>query len=91
MPSLGLTGAAIPGIRYGAPRLVRGLVSDLFREDADQHYRDLLAYSVRELETLESPAAWIERLTAEAISACQPIDEFDQLVLAEAAQAQAPN
>jgi hypothetical protein len=46
---------------------------------------------VRELETRESPAAWIERLTAEAISACQPIDEFDQLVLAEAAQAQAPN
>ena len=33
MLSAGLTGAAITGMRYGVPRLVRGLVGDLFRED----------------------------------------------------------
>jgi cation diffusion facilitator CzcD-associated flavoprotein CzcO len=61
MPSLGLTGAAITGIRYGVPRLVSGVVGDLFREDAGEHYRDLLAYAVPELETLESAFAWINR------------------------------
>ena len=45
MPSLGLTGAAIPGMRYGVRRLVNGLVRDLFREDAAEYYRDLLAYA----------------------------------------------
>jgi cation diffusion facilitator CzcD-associated flavoprotein CzcO len=54
-PSLGLTGAAITGMRYGVPRLINGLVRDLFREDAAEHYRDLLAYAVPELETLEMP------------------------------------
>jgi cation diffusion facilitator CzcD-associated flavoprotein CzcO len=33
-PSLGVTGAAITGMRYGVRRLVNGLVRDLFREDA---------------------------------------------------------
>src|SRR5262249_50481206 len=60
-PSLGLTGAAITGIRYGVPRLVSGVVRDLFREDAAEYYRDLLAYAVPELETLESAYAWINR------------------------------
>ena len=46
MPSLGLTGAAITGMKYGVPRLVNGLVRDLFREDAAEYYRDLLAYAV---------------------------------------------
>ena len=64
MPSLGLTGAAITGIRYGVPRLVSGVVRDLFREDAAEYYRDLLAYAVPELETLESAYAWINRKLA---------------------------
>jgi cation diffusion facilitator CzcD-associated flavoprotein CzcO len=86
MPSLGITGAAITGMRYGVPRLVRGLVRDLFREDAATHYRDLLAYAVPELQTLESVFAWIDRLGAEAINACTPIDHLDQVVLTEVFQ-----
>jgi cation diffusion facilitator CzcD-associated flavoprotein CzcO len=45
MPSLGLTGAAITGIKYGVPRLVNGLVRPL-PEDAAAHYQDFLAYAV---------------------------------------------
>jgi cation diffusion facilitator CzcD-associated flavoprotein CzcO len=67
MPSVGLTGGAITGIKYGVPRLVRGLVRDLFREDAEEHYRELLAYSHQELETLEAPLAWIDNLAREAL------------------------
>jgi FAD-dependent urate hydroxylase len=67
--SLGVTGAAITGIKYGVSRLVNGLVRDLFREDAPAHYRDLLAYAEPELETLENPSAWIDRLAVEALSA----------------------
>jgi FAD-dependent urate hydroxylase len=67
-PSLGLTGAAIPGLRYGVPRLLSGLVRDLFQEDAAAYYQDLLAYAVPELETLESAFAWLEGLGAETLS-----------------------
>ncbi len=85
-PSRGLTGSAITGMRYGVPRLVNGLVRDLFREDAAAYYRDLLAYAVPELETLESAFTWIDRLAAEAISARKLIDHLDQAVLAKAFQ-----
>jgi FAD-dependent urate hydroxylase len=67
MPSVGLTGGAITGIKYGVRRLVGGLVRDLFREDAEHHYRDLLAYSDPELESLEAPLAWIDRLASDAL------------------------
>jgi hypothetical protein len=73
-------------MRYGVPRLVHGVVRDLFREDVASHYRDLLGYAVPELQTLESAFAWIDRLGAEAIDACKPIDHLDQAVLAEAFQ-----
>jgi hypothetical protein len=69
MPSLGLTGAAVPGMKYGVPRLVSGLVRDLFLEDAAQHYRDLVAYQVPELATLESMVDWISGLDNEALAA----------------------
>jgi cation diffusion facilitator CzcD-associated flavoprotein CzcO len=82
-PSLGITGAAITGLRYGVPRLVHGLVGALFREDAADHYRDLQTYSVPDLKTLESPSAWIDRLAADALDACGPIDEIDQVLLTE--------
>ena len=72
-PSLGLTGAAVIGMKYGVPRLVSGLVRDLFREDAATYYRDLVAFAVPELETLESAYEWIGRLGAEALD---PSDEF---------------
>jgi cation diffusion facilitator CzcD-associated flavoprotein CzcO len=66
-PSLGLTAAAVIGLKYGVPRLVAGLVRDLFREDAAEHYRDLLAFDVPELETLDSPYDWMDRLGADAL------------------------
>jgi FAD-dependent urate hydroxylase len=66
--SFGLTGAAITGLRYGVPRLVNGLVRDLFREDAAAYYRDLLAYAEPELETLDSAFAWLEQLGADALA-----------------------
>jgi cation diffusion facilitator CzcD-associated flavoprotein CzcO len=84
MPSLGLTGAAIPGMRYGVRRLVNGLARDLFREDAAAYYQDLLAYAVPELETLESASAWIDRLAAEALCTRKLIDHLDQAVLPKA-------
>jgi hypothetical protein len=68
MPSLGLTGAAILGMKYGVPRLVNGLVRDLFMEDAAQHYQDLLAFKVPELETLQSAYEWIDGLGGEALT-----------------------
>lgn len=83
-PSLGITGAAVTGMRYGVPRLVRGLVRDLFLEDASVHYRDLLAYSEPELKTLESPYAWIDRLAAEALSASEPVERLVQTMLGKA-------
>jgi cation diffusion facilitator CzcD-associated flavoprotein CzcO len=85
MPSLGLTGAAIPGLRYGIPRLVNGLVRDLFREDAAAYYQDLRAYAEPELRTLETGFAWIDRLAAEAISDAQDlIDQLDEPLLSRA-------
>jgi cation diffusion facilitator CzcD-associated flavoprotein CzcO len=79
MPSFGLTGAAVTGLRYGVPRLVNGLVRDLFREDADAYYRDLLTYAVPELETLESEFAWLDKLGDEALDDWNLIDDLDGL------------
>ena len=55
LPSLGLSAAAVTGMRYGVPRLVAGIVRDLFLADADAHYRSLLHYDHRELASLEPP------------------------------------
>jgi cation diffusion facilitator CzcD-associated flavoprotein CzcO len=82
MPSLGLTGAAIPGIKYGVRRLVNGLARDLFREDSATYYQDLLTYAVPELETLESAFAWLSHLGSEAISSDKLIDQLDPAMLA---------
>jgi hypothetical protein len=84
MPSFGLTGAAVTGLRYGVPRLVNGLVRDLFREDADAYYRDLLAYAVPELETLESQFAWLDKLGDKALEDWNLIDDLDHVVLPKA-------
>jgi cation diffusion facilitator CzcD-associated flavoprotein CzcO len=88
MPSLGLTGAAVTGMRYGVPRLINGLVRDLFREDAIAYYEDLLTYAEPELVTLENSFAWIDRLAGEAISARKLIDDIDSAVLVAAFQGQ---
>ena len=59
------------------PRLVNGLVGDLFREDAASLYGDLLAYSERELQTLDSEGDYIEQLAANALSSTREL--FDDL------------
>jgi cation diffusion facilitator CzcD-associated flavoprotein CzcO len=84
--SLGVTGAAITGMRYGVPRLVNGLSRDLFREDAAEHYRDLLAYAVPELETLQSAFEWIDQLAVDALNPHTPIDILEKAVLATASK-----
>jgi cation diffusion facilitator CzcD-associated flavoprotein CzcO len=75
LPSLGITGAAVTGIKYGVPRLVNGLVRDLFREDAAAYYQDFLQYAVPELESLETEFEWIERLADDALSGAQGLAE----------------
>jgi cation diffusion facilitator CzcD-associated flavoprotein CzcO len=90
MPSLGLTGAATTGMRYGVPRLINGLLRDLFLEDGATYYQDLLAYAEPELVTLESPFAWIDRLAGEAVSARTLIDDLDPGVLGATFQGEAP-
>jgi FAD-dependent urate hydroxylase len=79
MPSVGLTGGAITGIKYGVRRLVDGLVRDLFREDAEAYYRELLAYSDAELESLEAPLAWIDRLASESLTGLMLGDLLDHV------------
>jgi cation diffusion facilitator CzcD-associated flavoprotein CzcO len=84
MPSLGLGGAAIPGLKYGVPRLVNGVVRDLFREDATELYESLLAYSECELKSLEGEGAYIDRLASEALSGVREL--FDDLARRAAAK-----
>lgn len=92
MPSLGLTGAAIPGIKYGVRRLVNGLARDLFREDCSAYYQDLVTYAVPELETLESAYAWVSRLGSEALSSDKLINQLDPAILvALRGEHQSPN
>jgi cation diffusion facilitator CzcD-associated flavoprotein CzcO len=82
MPSLGLTGAAVTGIRYGAPQLINGLVRDLFREDAAAYYRDLLAYAEPELKTIDSEDAWTNGSAAKTFNTGIRLHHLDQAVLA---------
>lgn len=53
--SMGLSAASISGMKYGVPRLIQGVVGDLFREDADYHFQNLSDYSDLEITTLELP------------------------------------
>jgi len=48
--SHGALGGDIPGIESGANRLAQGIARDLFLEDADLHYRRLLAHNEDELK-----------------------------------------
>ena len=84
--SLGITGAAITGIKYGVPRLVGGLVRDLFREDAAAHYQDFLAYAVPELESLETEFEWIERMADEGLRSTHNLAKAVQRELASASK-----
>ncbi|MGA7809778.1 MAG: hypothetical protein WCB02_34790, partial [Bradyrhizobium sp.] len=84
MPSLGLTGAAIPGTKYGLRRLVNGLARDLFLEDSATYYQDLLGYAEPELASLDSAVAWLDRYVSDAINPRKLIDQLDPTVLAKA-------
>ncbi len=81
MPSLGLTGAAIPGTKYGVRRLVNGLARDLFVEDSATYYQDLLQYAVPELESVESAVTWLDRFLSNTINPRKLIDQLDPAVL----------
>ena len=48
--SHGALGGDIPGIETGARRLAQGIARDLFLEDADLHYRRLLAHNEDEMK-----------------------------------------
>jgi cation diffusion facilitator CzcD-associated flavoprotein CzcO len=54
--SMGLSAASISGMKYGVPRLIQGVVGDLFHEDADYHFQNLSDYSDLEITTLDLPA-----------------------------------
>lgn len=77
LPSMGLTGSAIAGLRCGAPHLARGIGRDLFRAEAGAQLRSLEAFLRGEdIPPFDSPAA-IAALEAKprmsrAISASAP-------------------
>ncbi|HEU0146232.1 MAG TPA: NAD(P)/FAD-dependent oxidoreductase [Bradyrhizobium sp.] len=78
MPSLGLTGAAIPGTKYGLRRLVNGLARDLFVEDSATYYQDLLGYQEPELASLESAVTWLDRFFSDTINPPNLIDQLNR-------------
>jgi FAD-dependent urate hydroxylase len=49
MVSMGLSGAAISGLKYAVPRLVQGITRSLFVEDAATQYQSFSGYAVPEL------------------------------------------
>ena len=55
MPSLGLTGGSISGLKYGVQRLVGGIAKSLFTEDGEAHCAGLMAYEELELLHLDGP------------------------------------
>jgi FAD-dependent urate hydroxylase len=52
-PSMGLSAASISGMKYGLPRLIMGVVGDLFRADSADHFRALQCYSEPEITSLD--------------------------------------
>ena len=57
MPSMGLTGGSISGLKYGVRRLVGGIAKSLFAEDAETHCAGLMGYEELELLYLDGPPA----------------------------------
>ncbi|MCK9919736.1 NAD(P)/FAD-dependent oxidoreductase [Microbacteriaceae bacterium K1510] len=53
--SMGLSAASISGMKYGLPRLIQGVVGDLFREDLAYHIESLHAFSEPDITTLDLP------------------------------------
>lgn len=55
MPTMGLSGASISGMRFGVEKLARGIARDLFVADGEKHLASLLAYETEELISLDPP------------------------------------
>ncbi|WP_408744566.1 NAD(P)-binding domain-containing protein [Acetobacter indonesiensis] len=55
MPSMGLSGASISGMRFGVERLAQAIGRDLFVQNGDKHLQSLLDYNTDELISLEPP------------------------------------
>lgn len=55
MPSMGLTGGSISGLKYGVRRLVGGIAKSLFTEDGEAHCASLMGYEELELLHLDAP------------------------------------
>jgi len=53
MPSMGLTGGSISGLKYGVRRLAGGIARSLFTEDGEVHCASLMAYEELELLHLD--------------------------------------
>jgi cation diffusion facilitator CzcD-associated flavoprotein CzcO len=60
VPSLGPVCNGVTGLKYGAPKIVAGVVKSLFIEDADQYLQGLMSYNhahFRAHGPLETPHA----------------------------------
>lgn len=55
MPSMGLSGASISGMRFGVERLVQAIGRELFVQDGEAHLQSLLDYDTDELVSLAPP------------------------------------
>lgn len=53
--SMALSASSISGMKYGLPRLIQGVVGDLFREDVDYQLQSLFDYAELDITTLELP------------------------------------
>ncbi len=53
--SMGLSASSISGMKFGLPRLIQGVVGDLFREDIAYHVESLHAYRDPDIDTLALP------------------------------------
>ena len=51
---MALSASSISGMKYGLPRLIQGVVGDLFREDVDYQLRSF-DYAELDITTLELP------------------------------------
>ena len=54
LPSLGMTGSSVTTMRFGVPRILEGLTRQLFQDDVEHHYRQILDHD--EIELVVPPA-----------------------------------
>ena len=44
LPSLGMTGSSVTTMRYGVPRILEGITRQLFLDDVEHHYRQIMEH-----------------------------------------------